>query len=123
MYRLGARLAGLIAGVFLLPAAALAQSPDTATAAALKAPQALPDIWIGSADAPVTIIEYASLNCGHCATFEQKVLPDLKAKYIDTRKLRFVMRDDPINERSLDAARRTRRITALSLSRRSAMRC
>lgn len=101
-------LAGLIASLILLSSAAQAQSPDAATKTALNAPQPLPDIWIGSANAPVTIIEYASLNCGHCATFEQTVLPELKAKYIDTGKVRFVMRDDPISDRALDAAKLAR---------------
>lgn len=80
-------LAGAVVSLLLLlSSAAQAQSADAATKAALNAPQALPDIWIGRADAPVTIIEYAPLNCGHCATFEQTVLPELKAKYIDTAK-------------------------------------
>jgi len=102
-------LAAPIVGLFLLSSTALAAPPDAATTAAvLKAPQPLPDQWLGRDDAPVTVIEYASLNCGHCATFEQKVLPELKAKYIDTGSVRFVMRDDPINAPSLAAAKLAR---------------
>jgi protein-disulfide isomerase len=109
MRGVGGALAGFIAGVFLWTTAAPAAPPDAATiAAALSAPQPLPDQWLGRDDAPVTVIEYASLNCGHCATFEQKILPQLKAQYIDTGKLRFVMRDDPINAPSLAAAKLAR---------------
>jgi protein-disulfide isomerase len=104
-----ASVAAWIALVLFPPLGVSAQPADPAAiAAALQAPQALPDEWLGRADAPVTIIEYASLNCGHCASFEQTVLPELKAKYIDTGRVRFVMRDDPINPRSLDAAKLAR---------------
>jgi protein-disulfide isomerase len=47
----------------------------------------------GAADAPVTVIEYASLTCPHCASFHTDVYPELKANYIDTGKIRFVMRE------------------------------
>lgn len=64
----------------------------------------LPDLVIGKADAPVVIEEYASLTCTHCATFHNTVLPQLKAKYIDTGKVRFVYRDFPLNELAVGAA-------------------
>src|SRR5690606_25571651 len=53
----------------------------------------LGDAVLGNPDAPVTLVEYASTTCGHCLAFHQQVFPDLKAKYIDTDKvkLRFVM--------------------------------
>lgn len=47
----------------------------------------------GAADAPVTVIEYASLTCPHCASFHTNVYPELKTNYIDTGKIRFVMRE------------------------------
>lgn len=59
---------------------------------------------IGSADAPVTIIEYSSLTCPHCAAFHNEVLPDLKERYIDTGKVRMIFRDFPLNEPAVDAA-------------------
>jgi len=59
---------------------------------------------IGDADAPVTIIEYSSLTCPHCASFHNEVLPDLKERYIDTGKVRMVFRDFPLNEPAVDAA-------------------
>ena len=55
------------------------------------------DFYIGSPDAPVTIIEYASMSCSHCADFHNNTLDDLKSEYIDTGKVRFVFRDFPFN--------------------------
>lgn len=59
---------------------------------------------IGTADAPVTIIEYSSLSCPHCAQFHSDVLPDLKERYIETGKVRMVFRDFPLNESAVEAA-------------------
>lgn len=59
---------------------------------------------IGEADAPVTIIEYSSLTCPHCASFHTEVLPELKKQYIDTGKVRLIFRDFPLNEPAVDAA-------------------
>ncbi len=55
------------------------------------------DFFIGSPDAPVTIIEYASMSCSHCADFHNNTLEELKIEYIDTGKVRFVFRDFPYN--------------------------
>lgn len=55
--------------------------------------QVLPDIALGAEDAPVTIIEYASFTCGHCANFHSENWPKLKAEYVDTGKVRFIQRD------------------------------
>ena len=65
--------------------------------AELMAPNALPDIAEGKADAPVTIIEYASMTCTHCAAFHQNVFGDLKKNYIDTGKVRFILREFPLD--------------------------
>ena len=51
------------------------------------------DMVVGRADAPVTLVEYASVTCGHCAQFQSRVFPQLKAKYIDTGKVRYVFRE------------------------------
>lgn len=59
---------------------------------------------MGDPNAPVTIIEYASLTCPHCAHFHNDVLPDLKERYIETGKVRLVFRDFPLDERALMAA-------------------
>ena len=57
----------------------------------------LPDVWMGAKDAPVTIIEYASMTCTHCAAFHAETWPTLKSKYIDTGKVRFVLREFPLD--------------------------
>ncbi|MDZ7907851.1 MAG: DsbA family protein [Gemmobacter sp.] len=54
---------------------------------------AVPELVLGSADAKVTITEYASYTCPHCATFHTAVFKPLKAEYIDTGKVRFIYRE------------------------------
>jgi protein-disulfide isomerase len=66
----------------------------------LMKPGALPDLVIGQANAPVTIVEYASMTCNHCAAFHNSVLPTLKEKYIDTGKVKLVFREFPLDERA-----------------------
>jgi protein-disulfide isomerase len=68
-----------------------------ATAARAAKPVALPDMALGPAKAPVTIIEYASMSCPHCAAFEENVFPMLRSKYIDAGKVRFVLREFPLD--------------------------
>jgi protein-disulfide isomerase len=63
----------------------------------LEAKGALDDIPMGSATAPVTIIEYASMTCPHCAAFTVNTFPKLKEKYIDTGKVRYIMREYPLD--------------------------
>ena len=55
------------------------------------------DFIIGNDNAPITIIEYASMSCSHCANFHNNTLPDLKNEYIDTGKVKYVFRDFPYN--------------------------
>jgi protein-disulfide isomerase len=62
------------------------------------------DIVLGDAKAPVTIFEYSSLSCPHCADFHAKVLPTLKRDYIDTGKAKLVMRQFPTNRPALEGA-------------------
>ncbi|MDX9862597.1 MAG: DsbA family protein [Rhodospirillales bacterium] len=64
----------------------------------------LPEMALGSADAPVTIHEYSSLTCGHCANFHRETLPEIKKAYIDTGKVRFVFRDFPLDNLAFAAA-------------------
>ena len=71
---------------------AMAQS-----AADVAKPVSLPDMALGPADAPVTITEYASMTCPHCAAFTENVFPKIKAEYIDTGKIRFVFREFPLD--------------------------
>jgi protein-disulfide isomerase len=56
---------------------------------------------MGAADAPVTMIEFSSLTCPHCATFHTDSLPAIKANYIDTGKVKLVYRDFPLNKAAL----------------------
>lgn len=62
------------------------------------------DIVLGSPDAKVTIVEYASLTCPHCAKFHKETLPQLKKEFVDTGKVKFVYRDFPFDEASFRAA-------------------
>jgi protein-disulfide isomerase len=72
-------------------------SAETISSLELMAKGALDDIAMGSETAPVTIIEYASMTCPHCAAFETQVFPKLKEKYIDTGKVRFILREFPLD--------------------------
>ena len=62
------------------------------------------DQGLGNPDAPVTIIEYSSLTCPHCAHFHNDILPDLKERYITSGKVRLVYRDFPLDQRALEAS-------------------
>jgi protein-disulfide isomerase len=71
---------------------AMAQSaPDVAK------PVSLPDMALGPANAPVTITEFASMTCPHCAAFNENVFPKIKSEYIDTGKIRYVFREFPLD--------------------------
>lgn len=63
------------------------------TAADTADPSAVPEMFIGPADAKVTVVEYASFTCPHCANFHETVFGKLKTEYIDTGKIKFVLRD------------------------------
>lgn len=69
----------------------------------LLADNALPEMVEGEEDAPVTIVEYASMTCGHCANFHKNTYPTLKEKYIDTGKARLIMREFPFDPRAAAA--------------------
>jgi protein-disulfide isomerase len=97
------------AGVY--PAAAQAPKPDgtastapggAATTESLLAPT-VQDRVLGKPDAPITIVEYASLSCPHCAHFANEVLPKLKEKWIDPGKVKLMLRDFPLDEPALRA--------------------
>lgn len=64
----------------------------------------LPESVVGDPQAPVTIIEFSSLTCPHCATFHRETMPKLKESYIDTGKVRLVYRDFPLDRLALAAA-------------------
>lgn len=99
-------VAGLMSLISLSPALAQRQDgpAEIPVADLMKPPGDLPEIALGSADAKVTIVEYASLSCGHCAQFHKTVLPELKSKYLDTGKVRLILRDHPGNDRAVAGA-------------------
>mgnify|MGYP002526858112 CR=1 FL=1 len=62
------------------------------------------DMFLGNPNAPVSIIEYASLGCSHCADFHTNTYPKIKENFIDTGKVKFVFRNFPLGTPSLAAA-------------------
>jgi protein-disulfide isomerase len=70
----------------------------------LLAPGPLGDQIQGQADAPVTIVEYASMTCPHCSHFHETTYPEMKKKYIDTGKVRFIFREFPLDQLALAAS-------------------
>jgi protein-disulfide isomerase len=116
----------IVGSLALLPAAALlascsdaagptqAEADATTTGATAAAPEprgtvdmekllqegSLPDMVYGQAEAPVTIVEYASMTCSHCAAFHAGTFPELKTKYLDTGKAKLILREFPFDPRA-----------------------
>ena len=76
-----------LAAALALPGAAAAQGAFDMTE--MLKPGPLPEMTLGKADAPITLIEYASMTCSHCAAFNEQVFPKIKQAYIDTGKIPF----------------------------------
>ena len=98
-------LLGVLSAILISPLPAKAAAPhpllaDAQTVLALSKD----DRILGNPEAPITIVEYASLTCPHCAHFTNDVLPELKKKWIDTGKAKLVLRDYPLDEPALRAA-------------------
>jgi protein-disulfide isomerase len=98
-------LLGVVSAILVSPMPVQATAPhqllaDAQTVLALGKD----DRILGNPDAPITIVEYASLTCPHCAHFTNDVLPELKKKWIDTGKAKLVLRDYPLDEPALRAA-------------------
>jgi protein-disulfide isomerase len=70
---------------------------DDIPAAELMKPDALPEMVMGNDKASVTVIEYASMTCPHCAHFQETTFPELKKRYIDTGKIRYIFREFPLD--------------------------
>ena len=94
---LSKKLLGIAFALFL----ALSQS---ASAGIASLEDALSEKAMGKKDAPVTIIEYSSLGCPHCAAFHRETLPQIKKDYIDTGKVRLIFKDMPFGTPALAAA-------------------
>ena len=84
---------GDLPGISTASAQSSAENSEAAPESTEAIPEFAPDMVMGSEDAPVTVIEYASYTCPHCARFHETVLGQLKADYIDTGKVRFVYRE------------------------------
>ena len=107
--RATASSAALAATATLAPAAMAQRKADVPISVEeLMKPDAFPDLSVGKADALCTIVEYASMTCPHCAHFHTTVYPALVAKYIDTGKVRFIMREFPLDTLAVAASMLTR---------------
>ncbi len=95
----------LLAGAALVGASGSspAETPAELAQKLLAAAPSLGEQSLGKADAPVVLVEYASATCPHCAEFHEKVLPQLKADYIETGKVRFIFREYPLDKLAMGA--------------------
>ncbi|NWG22910.1 MAG: DsbA family protein [Pseudorhodoplanes sp.] len=98
-------VAAFLAGLAIATHPAAAQAADSEK---LAAEHVRPERAFGSSDAPVTVIEYFSFGCHHCANFHRTAWPAIRDKYVDTGKVRFVFREFPLDLPSLAAAMLTR---------------
>ncbi len=89
-------LTGLAALARLSPLRLIADAMAQGASDVAK-PVSLPDMALGPANATVTITEYASMTCPHCAAFNETVFPKIKSEYIDTGKVRYVFREFPLD--------------------------
>jgi protein-disulfide isomerase len=103
-----AAVAAILAGLSLWnpidTAAAQTSAGGDVSMADLLVPGPLGDEVQGQADAPVTIVEYASMTCPHCSHFHETTYPEMKKKYIDTGKVRFIFREFPLDPLAAAAA-------------------
>jgi protein-disulfide isomerase len=105
--------AGILLVTFVVVAVAIylwpSEEPDTRAPATVSSEGVLkagdlPDIVIGKPGAKIAIVEYASMTCPHCAVFHTRVLPQLKAKYIDAGKVKLIYREFPLDKLAMSAA-------------------
>jgi protein-disulfide isomerase len=89
-------LTGAAAAIGLSPLRLISEA-SAQNAADVSKPVSLPDMALGPKDAAVTVVEFASMTCGHCANFTETVFPKIKAEFIDTNKIRFVFREFPLD--------------------------
>jgi protein-disulfide isomerase len=106
----------MLAAGMAVPAGAETAKSDSQTAPLLQAQATVPDaaalaprkegddMVLGNAKAPVTLIEYASLTCPHCAHFDEETFPKLKSEYIDKGLVKYIYRDFPLDRVALMAA-------------------
>jgi protein-disulfide isomerase len=90
-------LSGAVLGASTLPPFRGQARAENVPVADLMKPDAMPDLALGDPKAPVTIVEYASMTCPHCAHFQETTFPEIKKRYIDTGKVRYILRDFPLD--------------------------
>lgn len=97
-----------MAWMMMVPALVQAQEAKSTTLTKEEVLKVQPtDMVLGQDDAPITMLEFASLSCSHCAHFHLNILPKIKENYVDTGKVKVIMRDFPLNEPALRAAQLT----------------
>ncbi len=89
-------LTGAAAAIGLSPLRLISEA-SAQSAADVAKPVSLPDMALGPKEAAVTVTEYASMTCPHCASFTENVFPKIKSEFIDTGKIRFVFREFPLD--------------------------
>lgn len=89
-------LTGAAVAIGLSPLRLISEA-SAQTAADVAKPVSLPDMALGPKDAAVTVVEFASMTCGHCANFNETVFPKIKTEFIDTGKIRYVFREFPLD--------------------------
>jgi protein-disulfide isomerase len=98
LYAAGAFVAVILVGGIIASRFSSGEAPTDETYADSElAKEMAGDHAIGAVDAPITVIEYASMTCSHCADFHGATFPDLKENYIDTGKVRFIFREYPLD--------------------------
>src|SRR5260370_6562141 len=95
-FGIGLSLTGLAALAGFSPLRLIAEAMAQ-TASDVAKPVSLPDMALGPANAPVTITEYASMTCPHCAAFNENEFPKIKSEYVDSGKVRYVFREFPLD--------------------------
>jgi len=109
---LGGTALFLLKGAFTAQAAPQDQASSAAAAPSSDVATMMQDHVLGKDTAPVTIIEFASLTCPHCAHFEKEVLPEVKKSLLDTGKAKLIMHEFPLDDIALKAAMMTRCLPA-----------
>ena len=104
---LATALSALSSFALVLPLLSVLTGPASAESPAarlLAKPVSLPEMALGSQNAPITIVEFSSMTCSHCAAFAENVFPMLQTRYIDTGIVRFVSREFPLEIKAAGAA-------------------
>lgn len=95
LHRISRRHALVTLGLVTVGLATTARAHHSSSA------EAADQLVLGAADAPITMVEFSSLTCPHCAAFHTDTLPAIKTNYIDTGKVKLVYRDFPLNKAAL----------------------